>query len=355
VKIEGSYRIEVRKDDLARSRVVSAPVKADTGAVIAAVDRFALTANNVTYAVHGEDFGYWRAWPATDDAHGVVPVWGFASIVQGSHEGIRPGQRFWGFWPSASHARLHPADVTEAGFRDTSGGRAEMAPIYTRFAAVPAPARPEEEDLLCLFQPLFGTGFLIDDLIAGQQGAERVVLTSASSKTALAAAWCLKARGGVEVIGLTSLRNSGFVEGTGCYDQVLAYSAVDQLPADAPAVLVDFAGDRRMVKLLHERMRGLAASWIVGDTHWDSGGQDVVPGGPEQTLFFAPSVWADRAQEEGAAALEARMGAARTAFLADAANWMGVRRLEGPQGWTEGFTSLLKSGGNPAEGLIIIP
>ncbi len=356
MKIEGSYRIEVARGDLAHHRTVSAPMRAEPGTVIASIDRFALSANNVTYAVHGADLGYWRAWPATDDAHGVVPVWGFATIAEGEADGIRPGMRFWGFWPSASHARLRPEAVSEAGFSDLSGRRGGMAPVYTRFTPAPVPARPDEEDWLVLFRPLFTTGFLIGRAIGRRASARAVVLTSASSKTALAAAWNLRRAGVAETIGLTSARHLAFVRSTGLFDAVLPYEDIGALPEAQPAVLVDIAGDLRLVGGIHARMRGLVESWIVGDTHRgpDEAGSLTLPG-PARQLFFAPAVWAEEAAGPGAGALEAENGAALSAFLGEARAWFTVRRLEGPAGWGEAFRALIEGTANPAEGFVIIP
>ena len=57
-----------------------------------------------------------------------------------------------------------------------------------------------------LLRPLFFTSFLLDDQLADDGLVERgpIVISSASSKTALAAAFLLTQRDGVEVIGLTS-------------------------------------------------------------------------------------------------------------------------------------------------------
>jgi NADPH:quinone reductase-like Zn-dependent oxidoreductase len=355
MKIEGSYRIEVERDNLAVARTVSVPVKAEDGEIVLGVDRFALTANNLTYAVHGADFGYWRAYPASDDSHGVVPVWGFGTVLQSGHPDMRAGQRFWGFLPSANYARLRPTQVTASGFSDVSGARSEMAPVYTRFLPARVPARTDEEELACLFQPLFATGFLIDTALGQPMRAPMVVMTSASSKTAMAAAWALRQRGGIEVIGLTSSRNRRFVEETGYYHRALPYSEIDTLDADAPAVLVDFAGDRRLVGLVHARMRGLVASLIVGDTHWDSPPPSEPLPGPEPELFFAPSVWSAAAEAEGADVLEARMADARGRFLESTRAWLTIRRLEGAKGWIEAFDAIRKGEADPAIGTIIIP
>jgi len=46
------------------------------------IERFALTANNVTYAASGFAIGYWKFFPTTEDGWGLVPVWGFAEVVE---------------------------------------------------------------------------------------------------------------------------------------------------------------------------------------------------------------------------------------------------------------------------------
>ena len=50
------------------------------GQVRLAVERFALTANNITYAAFGEAMKYWQVFPAGDAAMGCLPVWGFATV-----------------------------------------------------------------------------------------------------------------------------------------------------------------------------------------------------------------------------------------------------------------------------------
>ena len=89
--------------------------------------------------------------------------------------------------------------------------------------------RPDDEPVLALYRPLFTTSFMLDDFIAENQafGADRVVLSSASSKTAHALAFLLAARGGLKVVGLTSRRNADFVGGLGCYRSVVSYDDIE--------------------------------------------------------------------------------------------------------------------------------
>jgi hypothetical protein len=222
----------VRKNALAETRVAPATdldaVAIHAGEVLAAVDRFAFTANNITYAVFGEMMRYWDFYPAAE-GWGRIPVWGFADVVRSQCSGIQPGERLFGYWPMSTWTVLRPSNTTAAAFHDASGHRQHLPAIYnsyTRVAADPG-YDAQREDLQMLLRLLFLTSFLIDDFLAGNDffGARSVVITSASSKTALSLAHCLHVnrRGAVEVVGLTSPRNVKFVERLGCYDKALSY------------------------------------------------------------------------------------------------------------------------------------
>ena len=80
--------VQVKRKAFAETRIVSRPVGdlAD-GDILARVDMFALTANNVSYALSGEGIGYWKFFP-TAEPWGVVPVWGFADVIQSRHPDI---------------------------------------------------------------------------------------------------------------------------------------------------------------------------------------------------------------------------------------------------------------------------
>ena len=54
------------------------------------MDAFALTTNNITYAVFGAAMQYWDFFPTADpDVWGCVPVWGFAEVVETTSDGVR--------------------------------------------------------------------------------------------------------------------------------------------------------------------------------------------------------------------------------------------------------------------------
>ena len=73
--------VRVQRNDYRKTSVWrgQAPALQD-GEILVSIDKFALTANNVTYAVFGDMIGYWRFYPTAGD-YGIVPAWGYATVV----------------------------------------------------------------------------------------------------------------------------------------------------------------------------------------------------------------------------------------------------------------------------------
>jgi hypothetical protein len=356
-----SQVFEVRRDDLAQTRLVGeAQAPAGEGEVLLRIDAFALTANNITYGVTGDMIGYWQFFPAAEEGWGRIPVWGFAEVVDSAVADIPVGERVYGYLPMAEHLRVRPTSVSPRGFRDGATHRAQLPLVYNQYQRCAADPgyRREQEGLLMLFRPLYTTSFFIDDFLADNRffGAQSVVLSSASSKTAFSLAWLLKQRDdGVQVIGLTSAPNRAFVESLGCYDQVLSYDGLDSLP-EGTAVFVDMAGNADLRSRIHHHYRErLAYSCSVGATHWESaalrGGPELP--GPKPTLFFAPSQVEKRTAEWGSAGVAERIAAAWVPFAEQAADWIRLREESGGEAVTRAYESLLHNRADPAEGLIL--
>src|SRR5262245_45634043 len=86
----------VRRDDWRQSRLATTSTPdPGPGQVLFRVDRFALTANNVTYALTGDLLGYWTFFPA-DPPWGRIPVMGFADVVASRHPDVAEGERVFG-------------------------------------------------------------------------------------------------------------------------------------------------------------------------------------------------------------------------------------------------------------------
>jgi hypothetical protein len=344
----------VAKADLRQAEIAPAdlPDLAD-GQARLAIERFALTANNITYAVFGEAMRYWDFFPAAEGL-GRIPVWGYATVEASNHPDLAVGQRFYGYYPMSTHLTVTPRK-TRAGFADAAPHRADLPPVYNQYqAAEPSPL----DDHQALLRPLFITGFLIEDFLDENDlfGARSIVLTSASSKTAISLAFQLKQRGKARVLGLTSARNAAFVEGLGFYDQVVTYDAVPDAPIEEPVVLVDFAGDAPLRRAVHERFGdALAYSCVVGGTHWEAGPSGGQLPGPKPIFFFAPDRIRKRAADWGPGGLDQRHDAAWAPFVADAPRWMTVAHGRGPDAITAAYQAVLEGQAGPDEGIILAP
>ncbi len=355
--------VKVRKDDFRRTRIENTPLldaaAVPAGHVVLAIDRFALTANNITYATFGERMKYWDFYPVPE-GWGIVPVWGFADVVASGVSGIAVGERFYGYYPMASHVTLQVAKANAGGFLESTELRQSLAAVYNQYqrcAADPSydKARENEQALL---KPLFLTSWLIADMLADNQffGAGAVILSSASSKTAYGTAHALKQLAGPrpEVIGLTSARNKAFTVSLGYYDAVRTYDEVGAMPTATKAVYVDMSGDAHVRTALHARFADqLAYSCAVGVTHWENQGSAAALPGPKPLFFFAPAQIKKRAIEWGAAALQARMARAWAGFLPTLSHSMTVIEGHGADAVVATYLSVLDGKAGPNEGHIL--
>lgn len=353
-------RVEYRIDraDLRAIEEVERPLKFEDGQILVRVGAFAFTANNITYAAFGEEMAYWQFFP-TDDGYGLVPVWGFAEVVRSRCPAIAVGERLYGYWPMATHAVLTPGRIGDHDFVDTAQHRAALPPAYNSYLRWSGLGRGDDERAYMLFRPLYVTSFLIDDWLAGERwfGARSVVLTSASSKTALGLAQSIKAReDSAETIALTSPGNVSFVQQTGYYDRVIAYPEVSALDDLESAVIVDFAGDGALRASLHKRLgERLKYDCVVGAAHWeDRGPQQRLPG-PAPTFFFAPSRLVERVKQWGSDVFNQRLDASWDSFIASTHPWLRFEEARGGGEIVAAYHRVIDGGVDPATGQIFHP
>jgi hypothetical protein len=359
----------VRQDQLGTTRIETRePAALADGQVRVRVDSFALTSNNITYAAFGDAMNYWQFFPTQEAGWGIVPVWGFGTVVQSLHPGVAVGERLYGYWPMASEAVLQPDRVSPAGFSDAAPHRAGLHAVYNQYLRSNADPfyTADTEDTQALLRPLFITSWLIDDFMsdndffgagpatAAQAQPGAMLLSSASSKTAYGTAFQLIQRPGIEVVGLTSAGNKAFCEGLGCYSRVITYEELDQVPADAACVYIDFAGNADLRKQIHTRFANLKYSCSIGGTHVEQlGGAKDLPG-PRATLFFAPAQIKKRQGEWGPAELGKKLVVAWRTFSARAAGatdpWLTVEHHRGAQEVQAAYAKVLAGRGDPRVG-----
>lgn len=327
-------------------------------ALLVKVDRFAFTANNITYAVLGEQLKYWQLFPAPEN-FGNVPVWGFGEVIGSRHPGIATGERLFGYFPMASHLVIEAADVSKRGLRDAAAHRQGVAPVYNAYARVSGdPAfTGRQGDYQALLRPLFMLSFLVDDYLAENDlfGARSVLLSSASSKTAFGLAHLLHTlRKPARVIGLTSAGNTAFVESLGCYDEVVTYDRVTSLPADSPVAYVDMAGNGALRETLHRHFGDrMKYSGRIGLTHHDASGVEGNLPGAKPSWFFAPDQIRKRAKEWGPGGVDARFGSAWSGFAPKLDQWLTVTEGRGPAAVQQVYLDTLNGRVPPDQGHIL--
>jgi Protein of unknown function (DUF2855) len=323
------------------------------------IESFSVTANNVTYAVIGNQFGYWNFFPA-QEGFGIVPVWGHAIVEQSRCDDIAIGERVYGYLPMGTHLDALPANISASGFSDSAAHRLPMSPIYNQYSRLSADPEhdPLRENQRMLFAPLFKTGFLIEDMFRRNDwfGAQNLVMTSASSKTAMALASCAKnASPQIKRTGLTSAGNLAFSKGTGLYDEVFEYADIANLP-NSPSVSVDFAGSSAILLSVHEALGdALKYSCLVGVTHVNERGSgDPLPG-PAPILFFAPDHAVAAVKEIGPKAFGEAVAVQWRNFLDAVDGSLTIDVREGVVAAAGAFLATFKGEVDPATGIIIKP
>ncbi len=364
--------LEVHRTEIGPTRLVEDSGVIAAGEVRLRVDRFALTANNITYAVFGDMLGYWDFFPTDDADWGRVPAMGWATVIESRSDDIAVGGRYYGWFPMASHAVFTPT-ATRDGFRDDGAHRAAHAPVYRTYVSTEAdPMYPSEvegvdgsiddaEDRHVLLRGLALTGFLAEEFFAdgggsGESyfGTSRVIVLSASSKTALGFAE-RAARRDVEVVGITSAGNRAMVEATGFYDVVVSYDEVSTLATAGGAVSIDMAGNPAALAAVHEHFGdGLAYSMTVGRSHHDAEAPaDIDMVGPAPQLFFAPSEVTRRTEEWGREEYAHRCAEAIAGFAAASHEWLSVEHRVGAEAAQTAWADVYDGSVAPSMGLVV--
>lgn len=354
-------QFQIDKTNLSDAQLVEGAMpEAGDGEVLFKVERFGLSANNITYAVAGETLGYWQFFKPLGDASanaGLMPVWGFANIVTPNVDGMHVGERVFGYFPPADYVVMKPEQIATAHFYDGSQHRAHLPKgynIYRRVAAEPG-YDPGSDDTRMLLYPLYLTAFVIADQLEEQgfYNANSVLVVSASSKTSIGLAYALRGSG-KKAIGLTSAGNVEFVKGLGIYDAVVAYSDIEKDLPLVPSVIVDMAGNAELLGNLHTLLgEQMKHTLSVGLTHWEAERRSSKVIKDRTEFFFAPSRIQKRIKEWGASEFGDRSGRFVMKTAADSLSWLEMQELEGLDGLARIYPDLLNGNMDPKDGFLV--
>ncbi|MGB7336313.1 MAG: DUF2855 family protein [Salaquimonas sp.] len=356
-------QFQVLKSGLAGTRIVeAADMEIINGEIALKVERFGFSANNITYGVAGDTLGYWKFFKQAGEENadwGLLPVWGFAEVTQSKCKGLEIGERLFGYFPPATHVIMKPAGVKPTHFYDGSAHRAELPGaynLYRRVAAEPGYNR-SGDDLRMLLYPLYLTSFAIWDQLKefGWYGAKQILIVSASSKTCIGLAFALSSdETAPKTVGLTSPRNTGFVNGLGLYDSTISYDDMEAKIEQVPTIIVDMAGNAETLGRLHELLGdNLKKNIDVGITDWRGFGKDKRINREAREFFFAPARIGKRVDDWGAEKYNQQTASFIMDAAAHSARWLKLEKLNGLEALDAVVTDIRDGKISPDRGLII--
>lgn len=358
------HEFQTNKADLTHSRIVKVPKATITeGEVLVKVDRFAFTANNITYAVLGDQLRYWQFFPPNGDnpeQWGIIPVWGFADVIESNSDEIPVGERLFGYFLPANELVIKPVRVNAASLMDGSDNRSKLPPgynLYQRVNQEPGYDRAYDNQRMLLFV-LHLTSFCLHDLLKSNDWfqAEQVVIISASSKTSIGLGYGLMDdEDAPTVIGLTSNRNLDFVQSIDACDSVLSYDDLEQIDASKPTVIIDMSANTEVLSRLHNHLGdNMRFTSNVGLTHWNEPRQveGIIAKRSEQ--FFAPSYIQQLIEQWGPKEFNQRSIQYITKCAAKTSRWLTIKELDGVEGLSAVYKDIC-DGKIPAEqGLVVV-
>lgn len=366
--------LEIRKASIGEAEVHEEPRTAlEDGQIRLRIDRFAVTANNVSYAGAGDLLGYWDFFPSSDPSTwGRVPAVGYAEIIESRTADLPVGGRYHGWFPMAETVTF-TATATRDGFRDDGAHRQAHAPIYRSYTRTDLDPlhddAPDGEDRHALLRVLLLTGFLADEFFADSGGAtadgappyfgaEQVIVLSASSKTAIGFSQRAAKRDRLAVVGLTSSDNAEFVRSLGFSDSVVTYDRIDDPEtgiALVDSVVIDMAGNPNVLAAVHQRLGDrIKHSMMIGRSHHDAvatAAPASLPG-PAPQFFFAPTELDRLVEAWGADEYRRRTAEATREFIEASRAWMTIDERRGPDGPASAWASIYTGEVTPDVGVI---
>merc|ERR1711907_832866 len=162
---------------------------------------------------------------------------------------------------------------------------------------------PELEDWMIATKEIYTMAFYMDEQLLVDTGQiNSVIISCASSKTAMALAYCLRMRGGVSieremscVVGLTHKEHLEFVQSTDLYHEVYTYEDVEKIPNDKTIVYMDFKCDGAVRQAITLRMgTNLMYNMVIGPAVFQKKMKDQLFEKRAREILFDESSWRER-------------------------------------------------------------
>ena len=346
------WTVEVNRSELSASRILTETgQQLAQGELLIDIDRLAISANNITYALLGDSFGYWNLFPSTRP-WGRIPAWGYGQVVETLNGDIPVGTRLYGLFPMASQVTIR-AEASGSAIVDTSEHRSSIDPVYNRYV-IDSTSSESQMNSYALLRPLIVMSFVLAEYLRGQCffRASNIVVTSASSKTALGLGLLLGSE--VRTVGVTSPENLGFVAAAQCFAHTATYHDDLEDIMTGDCLILDFAGDDLLIERLRGSARGVCKVLRTGQTHPRAGGGAETSRQGSDT-FFAPEHIKRLTRAWGHSLFDEKLRSAIAKFEGASRPWYREAKLTGPYALGEAVTSLVNGLADPSLLMIARP
>lgn len=297
------------------SRIYEVP-PCDPDHIVLRIDKFSMTQMTIGYLMKGftRTFGgYHHFFSSKEDGVYRSAAWGIATVIESGHLKVPVGTRLFGPMPICKYfhqkvLRTIPASRNGDDPPVVEFQNEDMPFNMQRFQEyeilAPSSAEdPEFEDWKLATKEIYTMAFYMDEQLLTETGQiNSVIISCASSKTAMALAYCLKMRGGSAIeremehlVGLTSKEHYDFVVSTGLYQEVYTYDDVESLPTDKTIVYMDFKCDGALRQAITLKLgTNLMYNMVLGPAVFQKRMKDQVFEKRAREVIFDESTWRER-------------------------------------------------------------
>merc|ERR1711920_880896 len=155
---------------------------------------------------------------------------------------------------------------------------------------------PLWDDWKMVFKEIYTMAFYMDENLLVETGMiNSVIISCASSKTAMALAYCLRMREMRFVYGLTSAEHLDFCKSTDLYHEVYTYDQINEMATNHTVVYMDFKCDGEVRQNITLRMgTNLMYSMTLGPAVFQKRMKDQLFEKRAREVLFDESSWRER-------------------------------------------------------------
>merc|ERR1712217_453860 len=216
---------------------------------------------------------------------------------------------------------------------------------------------PDWDDWKMVMKEIYTMAFYVDENLLVDTGMiNSVIISCASSKTALALAYCLRMREMRYVVGLTSKEHIDFVKSTDLYHDVFTYDEVDPLPNNHTNVYMDFKCDGELRQKITLRMStNLMYNMVLGPAVFQKKMKDQLFEKRAREMLFDESSWRERRRmvaEVTKTGRNEKLRYSQKAFIERIKKYIKLRHMGGPEAFKQIYDGVYSNTVPPNEAYV---